>query len=128
MERKRFRVGSVAALFAVVAICVAIFSTLTVVTATSDYRVARRYGDHVADIYSCQNAGQQWLAQADAYLRGQGQLPPDSWEEAGQLGTVLQQDNMELTICIAKTDSGYEILRWSCTTQWQPDTEWELLQ
>ena len=53
MKKKRFQVGSVAVLFAVAVLCVAVFALLTVVTAASDARVARQYGDHVRGLYSC---------------------------------------------------------------------------
>ena len=64
MEKKRFRVGSITVLFAVVILCVAIFGALTVATAISDRRTAQRYGEYVEALYRCENAGQQWLSQA----------------------------------------------------------------
>ena len=62
MEKKRFRVGSITVLFAVVILCVAIFGALTVATAISDRRTAQRYGEYVEALYRCENAGQQWLS------------------------------------------------------------------
>mgnify|MGYP000467769124 FL=1 len=47
MSRNRFRIGSIAVLFAVVVLCVAIFGVLTVSSAVSDRRAAERYGEHV---------------------------------------------------------------------------------
>ena len=44
MSRNRFRIGSIAVLFAVVVLCVAIFGVLTVSSAVSDRRAAERYG------------------------------------------------------------------------------------
>lgn len=128
MERKRFRVGSIAALFAVVAICVAIFSTLTVLTAASDYRVARRYGEHVRDLYTCESLGQQWLAQADGYLAGKCDLPEGSWRDGSELGTRIVSGGLELTIRLNTAGDTYEISQWSTVAQWEPDQSWELLK
>ena len=75
MSRNRFRIGSIAVLFAVVVLCVAIFGVLTVSSAVSDRRAAERYGEHVEVLYACENAGQDWLSEADAYLKGAGDLP-----------------------------------------------------
>ena len=69
MSRNRFRIGSIAVLFAVVVLCVAIFGVLTVSSAVSDRRAAERYGEHVEVLYACENAGQDWLSEADAYLK-----------------------------------------------------------
>ena len=66
MEAKRFRMGSITVLFAVIALCVSIFGALTVAAAVSDLREAQRYGQYVSQLNQCQNAGQQWLAQVDA--------------------------------------------------------------
>ena len=70
MSRNQFRIGSIAVLFAVVVLCVAIFGVLTVSSAVSDRRAAERYGEHVEVLYACENAGQDWLSEADAYLKG----------------------------------------------------------
>ena len=80
MSRNRFRIGSIAVLFAVVVLCVAIFGVLTVSSAVSDRRAAERYGEHVEVLYACENAGQDWLSEADAYLKGAGDLPENTEE------------------------------------------------
>ncbi len=126
MGKKRFRIGSVAVLFAVVVLCVAIFGVLTVATAVSDRRTAQQYGDHMTALYACENAGQKWLSQADAYLSGQGQLPPDTQEENGTLRTTITRENMSLEICLEIQAQGYEIQTWSCTAAWEPAESWSL--
>ena len=57
MSRNRFRIGSIAVLFAVVVLCVAIFGVLTVSSAVSDRRAAERYGEHVEVLYACGKHG-----------------------------------------------------------------------
>ena len=126
MGKKRFRIGSVAVLFAVVVLCVAIFGVLTVATAVADRRTAQQYGDHMAALYACENAGQQWLSQADAYLSGQGQLPPDTQEADGTLRTTITRENMSLEICLDVADGEYEIRTWSCRAAWEPEASWSL--
>lgn len=126
MSAKRLRIGSIAVLFTVVIACVAIFGVLTVMTARSDGRVAEQYGEHVQRLYECENLGQQWLAQADAYLRGAVPLPEGTQLEDGILHALLQTDSMELQIRLRGSADGYEILQWSCTTRWEPDRDLNL--
>lgn len=128
MEGKRFRVGSVAVLFAVVVLCVSIFCILTAVTAVADLRTAEQYGAHVTQMYTCQNRGEEWLAQADAYFAGMGDLPAQTEEQGNILSTVLTEGNVQLEIRAAKTRNGYVITRWECTTRWEPSQNWNLLQ
>ena len=128
MEKKRFQVGSIAVLFSVVALCVAVFALLTVVTAASDYRVSRQYGDHVQALYQCENRGQLWLAQVDAWLAGEGALPEGAQVSGDRIETEIPEGSLKLQIRLSITNAGYEIQRWSCTTQWQPAEQWNLWQ
>jgi len=126
MENRRFRVGSVAVLFTVVLLCVAIFAALTVTTALADERTAQRYGEHVYRQYACENLGQQWLAQARAYQAGLGPLPENTRQEAdGGLSVSIQGDSMELRIRLSPEG---QLEQWSCTPQWQPEEHWQLWQ
>lgn len=126
MRKKRFQVGSVAVLFSVVALCVAVFALLTVVTAASDARVARQYGDHIQGLYGCENLGQQWLARMDGWMAGQEPLPEGTRISEDFAETEIQDGSRTLCIRLRFTQSGYEISRWSCTTQWQPEDDWNL--
>lgn len=128
MEGKRFRVGSVAVLFAVAVLCSAIFCILTAVTAVSDRRTARHYGDHVAQVSHCQELGQLWLSQADAYYAGLGQIPDGTAEENGNLYTQIDDGPVRLTIRTERRGETYRILRWDCITRWEPGDDWTLLQ
>lgn len=126
MENKRFRVGSVAVLFTVVLLCVAIFAALTVTTALADEKTAQRYGQHVQQQYACENLGQQWLAQARAWQLGLAPLPEDTVQEAdGSLSTCIISDSMELRI---RLDGEGCLRQWSCAAQWQPAEHWQLWQ
>lgn len=126
MENKRFRVGSIAVLFTVVVLCVAIFGCLTVATANSDIRTARRYAQHVSQRTQMENLGQAWLSRADAWLRFGGELPENAVLEGDELKAQLTQDTMKLDICLKIQGTTYEITRWSCTGIWQPDDSWNL--
>lgn len=126
MGGKRFRVGSVAVLFAAVALCMAIFSTLTVVTAASDLRNAHRYGEYVQKLYDCQSLAEQWLAEADAYISGRGALPENTRQKNGQLCTEISAEGMLLEIRLNVGEGKYEIDCWKCTTQWEPNDNWTL--
>lgn len=121
MSRNRFRIGSIAILFAVAVLCVSVFGVLTVSSAVSDRRAADRYGEHAEALYACENAGQDWLSEADAYLKGAGELPANTLETETALETEITRGDMQLEIRLNKTNDGYEIAKWSCTARWQPD-------
>ena len=126
MRKKRFQVGSVAVLFSVGALWVAVFALLAVVTAASDARVARQCGDHIQGLYGCENLGQQWLARVDGWMAGQEPLPEGTRISEDFAETEIQDGSRTLCIRLRFTQSGYEISRWSCTTQWQPEDDWNL--
>ncbi len=108
MSRNRFRIGSIAVLFAVVVLCVAIFGVLTVSSAVSDRRAAERYGEHVEVLYACEKRRQDWLSEADAYLKGAGDLPENTEETETTLKTEITRGNMQLEICLNKINGSYE--------------------
>lgn len=128
MEAKRFRMGSITVLFAVIALCVFIFGALTVAAAVSDLREAQRYGQYVSQLNQCQNAGQQWLAQVDAWQKGEGELPQGTVLENDQISAQLQQNDITLSVCLQLQEKGYSIIRWDCTARWQPETGLNLWQ
>ena len=113
MEAKRFRMGSITVLFAVIALCVSIFGALTVAAAVSDLREAQRYGQYVSQLNQCQNAGQQWLAQVDAWLKGKGELPKVAVLENDRISAQLQQNDITLSVCLQLEEEGYSIIRWN---------------
>ena len=129
MDGKQFRTGSIAVLFVVIMLCVAVLSVLTVSTAASDRRTAQRYGEYVQRLNECQNAGQQWLAEADAYINGLGALPDNTASDGGELSTVIENGAMTLKIRLAVRGSSCEIMEWDCQNDWQPEEEqWHLWQ
>ena len=124
MEHRRIRVGSIAVLFTVVVVCAAIFAVLTLVTASSDLRTARSYGQRVEALYECENLGEQWLAQVSGYLEGLQELPENTWEDQGALGTEITWGPMRLT---ARVDAATgAVLEWSCNALWQPEEDLDL--
>lgn len=123
MNQKRFRMSSMALLFTVVIVCVAVFSALTVVTAAQDLRLSRQYATRVQEFYDCEALGHQWLAQVE-----QGTMPEGTWQEEDRLGVKLETDTMYLEICVQQTAQGLEIQQWSCSAKWQPQADWNLWQ
>lgn len=126
MENRRFRVGSMAVLFTVTLLCVAIFAALTVTTALADEKTALRFGEHVQQQYACENLGQQWLARADAFQKGLEPMPEETvLGEDGSLSTCIRYGSMELNICLDRTG---RLVRWDCAARWQPEEHWQLWQ
>ena len=124
MEHRRIRVGSIAVLFTVVVVCAAIFAVLSLVTAGSDLRTARSYEQRVEALYECENLGEQWLAQVSGYLEDRQEVPENTWEDRGQLGTEITWGPMRLT---ARVDAATgALLEWSCTALWEPEEDLDL--
>lgn len=126
MNRKRFRIGSVAILFAVIVLCVAIFAVLTVVTARSDLRTAEQYSAHVQAIGRCRSEANRWLAQMDALIVS-GSLSPENLPantrlEGSQISASLHAGNVTLTARLELLPGNtYRITRWTVTTDWEED-------
>ena len=124
MEHRRIRVGSIAVLFTVVVVCAAIFAVLTLVTASSDLRTARSYEQRVEALYECENLGERLLAQVSGYLEGLQELPENTWEDQGALGTEITWGPMRLT---ARVDAATgAVLEWNCNALWQPEEDLDL--
>ena len=124
MEHRRIRVGSIAVLFTVVVVSAAIFAVLTLVTAGSDLRTARSYEQRVEALYECENLGERWLAQVSGYLEGRQELPENTWESGGQLGTEITLGPMQLTARVDAVTGA--LLEWSCTALWEPEEDLDL--
>ena len=128
MRKKRFQVGSVAVLFSVVVLCVAVFAVLTVLTASSDARISRQYGEHVQNQYACENLGQQWLSEIDGWIAGKNALPDGTEVNGNTVRTEIMEGTSVLNIRLTLSGTGYEIDRWSCTTKFQPDESMKVWQ
>ena len=127
MGGKRFRTGSVSVLFSVVMLCAAVLAALTVSAAAADRRTAQRYGEYVQRLTECQNAGQHWLAEADACICGAGELPAGTQQDASEISAEITSGNMTLTIRLAAEGETYRITVWSLQSRWQPEEEhWSL--
>lgn len=126
MAGKPFRTGGILVLFVVIMLCIAVLATLTVSTAAADQRTAARYGEFVRRLNECQNLGEQWLSEVDAYLHG-GALPENTNLSGTEIQTELHSGGMTLSICLAAESSSYRILEWNCRTSWTPEEEqWSL--
>ena len=122
MNRKRFRIGSVAILFAVIVVCVAIFAVLTVVTANADLRTTEQYGNHVQTLSRCQSAGAVWLKQMYAALdSGTMDILPEGTTRDGSIfSTEITCDNVVLSIELELTETQIlQVRKWSCHTIWE---------
>lgn len=128
MRKKRFQVGSVAVLFSVVVLCVAVFAVLTVLTASSDMRLSRQYGEHIRSQYACENLGQRWLGEIDGWIAGKNALPDGTEVNGNMVQTEIINGTSVLNIRLTLRGAGYEIDRWSCTTKFQPDESMKVWQ
>lgn len=120
MRGNRFQLGAGAVLLAVCMVCVCVLCLLSAYTAMADRAAARQYADHISEVYECENLGQQWLAQVDAWHTGAGTLPENTVREGPNLQTRIRHENMTLDIAAQATAQGIQVITWSCKTEWQP--------
>lgn len=109
--------SSVLTIFAV--LCLTVFSLLSVATVRADGRLAEKSRQAVYDYYNADCCAEEILSQ----LRS-GNIPEGVIPENGTFRySCALSDTQVLSVEVAITDTGYEILRWQAisTTQWQAD-------
>jgi hypothetical protein len=157
MERKgRFSVtgiGSVSLLMIWVVLCLVVFSILTVVTATRDYRFTQTLADHTTAYYQAVSQANETLAAVDKCL---AQAPQEGFETAVRRalpeGVTVQEEEETLylsfqtflddtqalfvSLRVNRPDSAefsaghrYAIVSWreGAVTDWQGDNTLTLL-
>ena len=121
------RTGALTLLITVVAVCLAVLSVLALCTARADRALAQKQTSLAAENAKAECAGQEWLAQVDAFLTGKSALPQNAQKQAD--GTIRTDLNVgggrTLTISVRPTGKDlprYTVLQWEITGQWSPDS------
>ena len=109
---KRISVSSVLLVFTVIILCVAILAVLSVSTARAEFNTANKYSNLVTEIYSLDDKGNQWVAQAKNEAEQSGRSSIDE-----KLSTVLLSENRQLEIELEITGGGdlpvnFNIVKW----------------
>ena len=87
MKHVPIKLGPLALLLAVVAICLTILSILSFTTGQADLRLAQRYADTVKERYALEAEGQQFFADVC-----EGKAPEAGQAEiSGSLGSLAQE-------------------------------------
>ncbi len=116
MKNTPIRLGPLALLLTVISICLTILAVLTFTTARADMRLAEKYAETVQNRYAVEVLGQEYLSR----LR-RGAEPPPAADETGVMRTELEQNGFRLRIALAAGGpSGYRILEWRQTKDWEP--------
>ena len=134
MNEKRVRLGSIAILFVVIILCVAVVSVLAVSTVRADRAMTERYAQQVEERTQLQNMGQRWLSEVDAALQSTGasltqeDLPAGTTLEDGRIRAELTTENRVLKAVLALDgEGGYQIVTWADSARWEEDEQLELL-
>ena len=109
--------SSVLVIFAV--LCLSVFALLSVSTVRADGRLAEKSRQAVYDYYRADCCAEELLSQ----LRS-GNVPEGVATEDGIYRySCALSDTQILTVEVAISDTGYEILQWQAqsTTHWQAD-------
>lgn len=120
MKRVPVRLGPLALLLTVIVICVTVLGLLTFTTARGDLATAQRYAASVQARYSLE-------AQGKALLRQIGEDPSVLEElekdEEGVCWETFTQEDATLRVGLRPQGSGYEIVCWQLTQDWEPQEE-----
>ena len=121
MKHVPIKLGPLALLLAVVAICLTILSILSFTTGQADLRLAQRYADTVKERYALEAEGQQFFAdvcECKAPEGGQAEI-------SGSLGSLAQETGqLRLDYTLKKNAKGtYDITAWRFIRDWEEDTQ-----
>ena len=109
MKHVPVKLGPLALLLAVVAICLTILAILSFTTGQADLRLAQRYADTVSERYALEAEGQQYVA-----IVNEGKAPESGRDEIGAL---------HLDFVLKKNARGtYDITAWKFIRDWEEDT------
>ncbi len=120
MKHVPVKLGPLALLLAVVAICLTILAILSFTTGQADLRLAQRYADTVTERYALEAEGQQYVA-----IVNEGKAPESGQDEiSGTLGSLVQETGaLHLDFVLKKNARGkYDITAWKFIRDWEEDT------
>ncbi|MBR5641886.1 MAG: hypothetical protein IKW92_07125 [Firmicutes bacterium] len=121
MKHVPIKLGPLALLLAVIAICLTILAFLSVTTGQADLRLAQRYADTVTERYALEAEGQQFFADVC-----EGRAPEAGRAEiSGTLGSAAQETGqLRLDYTLKRNAKGtYDIAAWKFIRDWEEDTE-----
>lgn len=110
----------------------AVFATLSLVTAYSDYQLSQKNADRVTAYYNAKNEGEAFLAQADELLIRQHEAGVTSAKSISH--SIEFAEDVQLNIELKTTppekagDTYYTITKWTVenTREWVGDTSLNL--
>lgn len=126
MKQIPIRLGPVALVLTVMAVCLTVMAILTVSTAGADKTLATMFADSTQIRYSLEAGGQEFLRDADVALAEGGKLTdlPDTEGYAGgpdgSVERVLRLEGYHLTIRLVPAgDRDYRVAAWSLEKDWE---------
>lgn len=127
------RTGAMTLLITTVLICMSVLAVLSLVTARADMALADKALSGLQGQAQIENAGQEYLAQLDAALKENRELPAQATKQQdGTIQAVLTVNDSTLEIVVQpkaaqlEDPAAYRIVRWHVSTGWQPDQSLEL--
>ena len=121
MKHVPIRLGPLALLLAVIAICLTTLSILSFTTGQADLRLAQRYADTVTERYALEAEGQRYVAAVN-----EGTAPGSGRAEiSGALGSLASETGaLQLKYTLKKNSRGsYDIMAWKFIRDWEENTD-----
>lgn len=120
MNRIPVRLGPLALLLAVVAICVTVLGLLTFTTARGDLAMAERHAASVQARYSLEAQGQAFLQGLEEDPAALAALERDG---NGACWQTFQQEGASLRIGLQPQEDGFQVVSWQFSQDWEPQEE-----
>ena len=126
MRQKPTKLGVLALLLLVIAICLVTLGVLTFSTAQADLRLAERYGETTWQQYQREQAGQTFLEEVQRTLDSGGRISdlPDVTVNGDIYEKTFTVGNASLCVGLREDGRGrFEVVRWETKAQWSPQEQ-----
>lgn len=120
MKRIPVRLGPLALLLTVVAICVTVLGLLTFTTARGDLAMAERYAATVQVRYRLEAQGQAFLRDLEESPEALAALEQD---ESGACWQTFQEGDVSLRVTLMPQGEGFQVVGWQFSQEWEPQEE-----
>ena len=111
MRNTPMRLGLLALLLSVIAICLSTLAVLSVASSSADMRLAERFADSVSTRYELEEEGQRYLQEMNRNV------------SEDEVSKEFSRNGFTLSVTLQKNEDRYEIKLWKIKKQWEESTK-----
>ena len=125
MKRNHVRLGPCALILAVITLCMAVLSVLSLSTALADMRLSEKYAETVSLRYELEYEGQKYL---DSIRKDISLLTENATGDDGVYIVRFEKDRSVLLVGIRLNGSEPEVVYWKHQRLWEEENSINLWQ